>query len=66
MAAARGDRKPCTYEKCSGTMRFGREPAPESQTQTARGRTGWVCSTHAEHFQGSSDEPYGPRALIRM
>jgi hypothetical protein len=52
MSAARGDRKPCTHSGCSGTMQFGREPRPRTAAMiTADGAPGWVCSTHASHFQ---------------
>lgn len=62
MTSARGDRKPCTYTACSGTMQFGREPLP--QTSSARnvgGERGWVCSETPGHFQRASERP-GPDA----
>ena len=56
MSAARGDRKPCTYSGCSGTMQYGREPLPKTPAMmTADGEQGWVCSEHVEHFQRSSE-----------
>ena len=51
MAAARGDRKPCTHAECAGTMQFGREPLPQTPTASSvDGERGWVCSDDREHF----------------
>lgn len=56
MAAARGDRKPCTRNGCLGTMQFGREPLPHGPTMNATdGERGWICSEKAEHFQLASE-----------
>ena len=43
MTVTRGDRKPCIYSGCSGTMQFARQA-------TGREAQGWVCSTTANHF----------------
>jgi hypothetical protein len=62
MSAARGDRKPCTYTDCGGTMQFSRyacrptslEASTKSSTPTARARPeepGWVCDLDRMHFQ---------------
>lgn len=51
MAAARGDRKPCTHADCAGTMQFGREPLPQtSSAMGVEGERGWACSDNPEHF----------------
>jgi hypothetical protein len=50
MAAARGDRKPCTHGDCAGTMQFGREPIPQTSAIRVDGERGWVCSEKPEHF----------------
>ena len=63
MAAARGDRKPCTRNGCLGTMQFGREPLPQGPTmRAADGQRGWICSAKAEHFQLES-EPRAPELV---
>ena len=62
MSAARGDRKPCTRDGCSGTMQFGREPLPTRPTmRAADGERGWICSEKAEHFQ-LAGEAASPRS----
>jgi hypothetical protein len=61
MLAGRGDRKPCTYTACGGTMQFSRyayrptslEASTKSSTSTARARLeepGWVCDVDRMHF----------------
>lgn len=56
MAAARGDRRPCTRTGCSGTMQFGREPLPPGPTTRAvEGERGWNCSADSGHFQRASE-----------
>lgn len=57
MAAARGDRKPCTHARCPGTMQFGRQPVAQTAGRsTADGERGWVCSGDSRHFQLPSEE----------
>jgi hypothetical protein len=56
MAAARGDRRPCTRAGCSGIMQFGREPlSPGPAARAAEGERGWICSAQAGHFQRESE-----------
>jgi hypothetical protein len=50
MAAARGDRKPCTHARCAGIMQFGREMPLASTPMGAEGQRGWVCSEEPGHF----------------
>ena len=50
MAAARGDRKPCTHPQCTGIMQFGRLSGP-SGAVNGEGQRGWVCSAERAHFQ---------------
>ena len=60
MAAARGDRKPCTHPQCAGIMQFGREVSPASSSAlSAEGQRGWVCSEEPGHFllESSRNEP---------
>lgn len=53
--AARGDRKPCTETRCTGTMQFSREPLPASADRRASGGArGWVCSSNTGHFRAAS------------
>jgi hypothetical protein len=64
MGASRGDRKPCTAPRCSGTMQFGRssqnssgrEDAVEGVVRIATSPAcpdpmGWICSSNPEHFR---------------
>lgn len=60
MSPARGDRKPCTGQECTGTMQFGRQGrsrAAVAQDDTRRpapveaDARGWVCDRNAEHFR---------------
>ena len=56
MAAARGDRRPCTQTDCTGTMQFGRQPLRQASTKTeVEGERGWVCSDNAAHFRPESE-----------
>ena len=56
MAAARGDRKPCTHAACAGTMQFGREPLRQVAPATSGdGERGWVCSENPSHFRVDSE-----------
>jgi len=56
MASARGDRRPCSYADCSGTMQFSREPLPPTPSMKAvDGQPGWVCSESPSHFTRDSD-----------
>jgi hypothetical protein len=67
MSFAKGDRKPCSYSGCDGTMRFSRFArrggldvnAVEDSTSDfpQNGETpGWVCNTNARHFEGTAVE----------
>jgi hypothetical protein len=52
MAAARGDRKPCTHAACAGIMQFGRKPLRQAAPgMSGDGERGWVCSETPGHFQ---------------
>lgn len=51
MSAARGDRKPCSEARCTGTMQFGREPHSGGETVASGGSRGWVCSSDSGHFR---------------
>ncbi len=63
MAAARGDRKPCTRNGCSGTMQFGREPVSHGPTAGASdGERGWICSARTDHFQREFEQSGAARA----
>jgi hypothetical protein len=65
MSFSRGDRKPCTYSGCDGTMQFSRY-ARRGQLEVgivgdsrsnlpAIGETaGWICDTDARHFETTS------------
>ena len=64
MAAARGDRKPCTHPQCAGIMQFGREVALASTAQSAEARRGWVCSEEPGHFLLESSRNELPRATV--
>jgi hypothetical protein len=56
MTSARGDRKPCTYTACSGTMQFGREALPQTSSATnVDGEHGWICNENPGHFQRASE-----------
>ena len=62
MAAARGDRKPCTHADCAGTMQFGREPLPQTSTSMkVDGERGWVCTDDPGHFLLESHRPDEPQ-----
>jgi hypothetical protein len=62
MPFARGERKPCTYSGCDGTMRFSqysRRRRLEVDGSTSNvlpiGKTpGWVCDTDATHVEAVS------------
>jgi hypothetical protein len=62
MQPARGDRRPCSCEGCTGTMQFGRhsdnaEPTTRDTATPAVSRvdpTGWVCSADRDHFRQAS------------
>ena len=65
MAAARGDRKPCTHPQCAGIMQFGREAAPAvDAAQCAEARRGWVCSEEPGHFLLESSRNELARATV--
>ncbi len=58
MSAARGDRRPCLFEGCSGEMQYGRRSDQDGEAAHAPGaprdeREGWLCSQSVEHFIGS-------------
>ena len=65
MSPARGDRKPCTYSGCEGTMQFsnyarrgqlevGTLGDSGSNVPSVGETAGWVCDTDARHFGGTS------------
>jgi hypothetical protein len=65
MPFVRGDRKPCSYSGCDGTMQFSHY-SRGGQLEVARlgearsnvlpiGETpGWVCDTDARHFEAAA------------
>ena len=65
MAAARGDRKPCTQPRCAGTMQFGRELSRTQSELSVEGQRGWVCSAEPGHFllESPPTKPAGTDAL---
>jgi hypothetical protein len=65
MSFARGDRKPCAYSGCEGTMYFstharrgqlevGTLGESGSNVPSVGATPGWVCDTDARHFEGIS------------
>ena len=62
MRFVRGDRKPCSYSGCDGTMRFSHySRGGQLEVGDARsnvlpiGETpGWVCDTNASHFEAAA------------
>ena len=63
MTFTRGDRKPCTYSGCDGTMRFSKYARRgelevgvlgDSSNALIRETPGWVCDADARHFEGTS------------
>jgi hypothetical protein len=65
MTFARGDRKPCSYSGCDGTMQFSnyvqrtglhaRAVGDSRSDFPPTGETpGWVCDTDATHFEGTA------------
>jgi hypothetical protein len=65
MSFARGDRKPCSYSGCDGTMRFSKfarragldvYDGDDSRSGFAPNgeKPGWVCDTDARHFEGTA------------
>jgi hypothetical protein len=65
MTFARGDRKPCSYSGCNGTMQFSKYVQRTGLRATAvrdlrsdvvaTGETpGWVCDIDATHFEGTA------------
>jgi hypothetical protein len=60
MAPARGDRKPCSVNDCSGIMQFGRRTQSDSGPGVAQAvkrpaagvdPNGWNCSRDPDHFR---------------
>jgi hypothetical protein len=62
MSGSRGDRKPCTHARCTGTMHFGRSSGNSDPTDPAGAvriattaacpdPMGWICSLSPEHFR---------------
>ena len=66
MAAARGDRKPCSHVRCPGTMQFGREPLAASAGSTAYRELGWVCGENPDHFTRASELTSGPALIAQI
>jgi len=65
MSFARGDRKPCTFSGCDGTMQFshyarrgqlevGIVGEPRSHPVPIGGTPGWVCDADPGHFEATS------------
>ena len=65
MTFATGDRKPCSYSGCNGTMQFSKYV--QRAGSHARSATdwksdslqtdetpGWVCNTDEAHFEGTA------------
>ena len=55
MSAARGDRRPCLVEGCSGEMQYGRPSdrergAAPSATGPRDDDQRWICEVSAAHF----------------
>ena len=68
MSFARGDRKPCTYSGCDGTMQFskyarrgqlqvGAVDEPRSNILPIGELPGWGCDADARHFDAAQVDP---------
>jgi hypothetical protein len=65
MSFVRGDRKPCSYYGCDGTMQFshysrrgqlqvGRLGDSRSNVLPIGGTPGWVCDRDVSHFEATT------------
>jgi hypothetical protein len=65
MSFARGDRKPCTYSGCDGTMQFSKHAQRgqlevgivgelQSNVPSIGETAGWICDTDARHFEATA------------